>query len=946
MPILTNSDRSVLKATYVPLKAPAAGAEADSGSSGSALAKSNFARNLRLQSGEVDQVRSTAGAADVVAVPDSVWQALKQFEPQPLPILAAKASTLASLPADQLLAAGRAIATARTQQVQSAQTGPGSNPSGGGGGGTPVSPSPFPATRTGPAIKPPAVPAVAATAPASAQPQASMSGGGAVNAAALPMAIQQLNSVALALSAVTSAIGAINAFENSVRATPVGMLHLERVEMVPAGIERGELVATIPLAPSETTSVEQKEWSVTSEEFSSIVTDSLENYSEKGVTEKTDLSQSTDSQTKHSQQLGLNASVSGSYGFITFSTSANFNSSSEDDESKKASRDHATEVTQKASTRVRQEHKVTIQTSSVTGTSETSTRTITNPSATDTMRIDYFSMMRKWRVRLLRYGVRMTYDLAIPEPGATLRALHAQLADMNAQLGSPFIFGLNPPDIKYRPDDSGDPAYYLTLAAQYGAAVPSPPQQPPSQRVGGAVQGLGKLGDDEAWHFFELPISIPDGCYIASVWLDAMIGNVANSPWRNFVVFGYGQPPGLGTLNKASFVEDLSGYGGFLQGTSGNQKIVYFLQNVDAAAVTFLLTFAVSDTAIAAWQANAWQALYNAARDTYFTQLQAITQKRDALKAEIENVDTLTLRREEREEIMKSVLRWLLGPEFDFMPKDVRNLFYSQGPNLNVQEFVEKMGEWFVSDDTHLKPTDWSVMYSYGEMVKFIMEAVEWENLLYILYPYFWDIPLAWDFVRRLQHPDPTREEFVRAGSARVVLTIRPGWEDDFLGFLENGEFGKLNHPYMSISDEMRAYADTNYPGIPPANPETSVRPLLTPSQRKAWQDMQGLIDMLNQYYNDNNQTYPTTGQGLAALSKYGTIPSKDPWGNPYVYVSPGQYNDYDLSSLGADGVAGGDGENGDVTSWASASLIGEWYEYTPSHGLDIAIASSLPQIA
>lgn len=41
-----------------------------------------------------------------------------------------------------------------------------------------------------------------------------------------------------------------------------------------------------------------------------------------------------------------------------------------------------------------------------------------------------------------------------------------------------------------------------------------------------------------------------------------------------------------------------------------------------------------------------------------------------------------------------------------------------------------------------------------------------------------------------------------------------------------------------------------------------------------------------------------------------------DPWGNPYVYKFPGDHGDYDLSSLGADGAEGGDGENQDVRNW------------------------------
>lgn len=42
----------------------------------------------------------------------------------------------------------------------------------------------------------------------------------------------------------------------------------------------------------------------------------------------------------------------------------------------------------------------------------------------------------------------------------------------------------------------------------------------------------------------------------------------------------------------------------------------------------------------------------------------------------------------------------------------------------------------------------------------------------------------------------------------------------------------------------------------------------------------------------------------------------KDPWGNDYVYVYPGENGDYDIISYGADGAEGGDGENADVVSW------------------------------
>lgn len=52
-------------------------------------------------------------------------------------------------------------------------------------------------------------------------------------------------------------------------------------------------------------------------------------------------------------------------------------------------------------------------------------------------------------------------------------------------------------------------------------------------------------------------------------------------------------------------------------------------------------------------------------------------------------------------------------------------------------------------------------------------------------------------------------------------------------------------------------------------------------------------------------------------LKKRGDI--LDPWGREFEYRSPGQHGEYDLVSYGADGTAGGDGENADVTSWDDA---------------------------
>lgn len=82
--------------------------------------------------------------------------------------------------------------------------------------------------------------------------------------------------------------------------------------------------------------------------------------------------------------------------------------------------------------------------------------------------------------------------------------------------------------------------------------------------------------------------------------------------------------------------------------------------------------------------------------------------------------------------------------------------------------------------------------------------------------------------------------------------------------------------------------------------------------------------------YKLDNLTYPGTDQGLESLvtgpagaaagdRQYGSYLSKvpkDPWGNDYLYLSPGAHGPYDLYSLGADGREGGSGVNADITSW------------------------------
>ncbi len=97
--------------------------------------------------------------------------------------------------------------------------------------------------------------------------------------------------------------------------------------------------------------------------------------------------------------------------------------------------------------------------------------------------------------------------------------------------------------------------------------------------------------------------------------------------------------------------------------------------------------------------------------------------------------------------------------------------------------------------------------------------------------------------------------------------------------------------------------------------------------QSVARAQMENFMTALDSYFLDNGN-FPTTQQGLGALrtrpegaAKWNgpylkkEIPA-DPWGNAFVYRSPGRNGGYEIVSLGADGKEGGEGDHADINSW------------------------------
>ena len=107
---------------------------------------------------------------------------------------------------------------------------------------------------------------------------------------------------------------------------------------------------------------------------------------------------------------------------------------------------------------------------------------------------------------------------------------------------------------------------------------------------------------------------------------------------------------------------------------------------------------------------------------------------------------------------------------------------------------------------------------------------------------------------------------------------------------------------------------------------------ILTPENVEVTYELAGLASRIRGAALDTFRLdvgrYPTSQEGLEALRQRPSgvarwdgpylkkdVP-RDPWGNLYIYRSPGDIDPYELESYGADGIAGGSGDGADIKSW------------------------------
>jgi hypothetical protein len=91
-------------------------------------------------------------------------------------------------------------------------------------------------------------------------------------------------------------------------------------------------------------------------------------------------------------------------------------------------------------------------------------------------------------------------------------------------------------------------------------------------------------------------------------------------------------------------------------------------------------------------------------------------------------------------------------------------------------------------------------------------QAFEWDIMSYNLYPYYWGNRQDWSSLYQFDESnDPLFRNFMQSGMARVIVTVRPGFEEAVRYYMQTGQIwsgGEVpvieDELYLSIVDELR----------------------------------------------------------------------------------------------------------------------------------------------
>ncbi|WP_433521298.1 hypothetical protein ACQPZ2_28640 [Nocardia pseudovaccinii] len=394
---------------------------------------------------------------------------------------------------------------------------------------------------------------------------------------------------------------------------------------------------------------------------------------------------------------------------------------------------------------------------------------------------------KKYKTKVFNYGKRLLYDVVVPEPAAFLiQSLESAAQPENFQLTRPAVPTITPGEL-----NAGN---YLEWATRYGVtgAVTPPPAEfvqtvaeTQTAEPGKAMDGhYGTGSPDFAQYYTAFKIRVPENYTAISGYVQHTNHHFA-LPETDYPYFEF-------YIGEDTFVQFRKGspinQSFSLKGETGDLPVT---MNTYPRVLQFNFAIGVNcrrtDKLLEKWQLDTHAKIVAGYQRQYTEYLDQLGKYQTAVRTQMSLAtafahDSTT----ERQELKKAFIHLLMSEHFG----DV----------------------YYPAPDPGQFPPDPRYVKQWGAVVAFFERAFEWEHLMYIFYPYFWGRRDQWSELVLIQDIDPQFEAFLKAGAARVVLPVRPGFEAALAHFHETGDVwmgeeipDMFSDRYVSIIAEIKA---------------------------------------------------------------------------------------------------------------------------------------------
>lgn len=518
---------------------------------------------------------------------------------------------------------------------------------------------------------------------------------------------------------------------------------------------------------------------------------------EQSSTEKENLTDTTSSnrfemQTEISKileqdrQIGAYANVKAHGTAWSLDAGGNYATNNSKEESNRQAVTQATEVTQRAMERIVTKFSTEVVHKVTESYKEENSHIYDNRGGTGHVSGVYRFINAIYKNQIYNYGKRLMYEFMVPEPSRIYRS-GMTLNRMTNPAGNTIqlVMPVDPVSLGILSASDITEANYLAIAAKYNAEVEAP--LPATAVTGKAYQGVGVAGSNASTYEFK----ILDGYQVNLI--EYSLSTRSAGPNLNAELI-------IGN-EVLSFIKDGPRYTGNPTKRFGSVnytlpgKKIYDLEILPISVTGWDMgNFSFTVTATLNRKVNVfneWRIkTYDSIMKAYHEQLDNFNEQVKEAQAEagaLLESNPLFYREIERITLKRNCISYI-------QPVNYFGVDYYNGSDFQTYSVNQSQG-----------------MDDYASHAKFMEQAFEWDIMSYNFYPYYWGNNGNWKLLYQSDSDDPTFRSFMQSGMARVIVSVRPGFETAVMHYMkfgliwDGGQMPVLNDPlYLAIVEELK----------------------------------------------------------------------------------------------------------------------------------------------